>query len=200
SPFARNHLRQRRGRRGRHGAESRAYTFTDVKRRRWTSPAGWRGALETSATRQTCTSTLPRLPRALECHAARRAASSRTGRGSSSRASGLRTTTWLPGTPATCSQKSRGSATRKVRASLSASPFPTRTSNPPTSTARWPRPLLAKPSILPAGDLDGRGGGARRDHAALGGIVAVDVLAELQRPVPVHPGRLVLDVHGDLVL
>ena len=85
----------------------------------------------------------PFAPRALLCHAASSAARIRTERGRASSPSGLRTTTWLPGGPATCIQKSRGSPTPKVSASLSASPLPMRTSNPSTSSTRCPRPLLA---------------------------------------------------------
>src|SRR5207247_3431877 len=111
--------------------------------RRSTWPGGKPRGLLTSAARQTCTSTLPRDPRALECQAASSAARWITSRGSSSSLSGLRTITWLPAGPATCSHRSWGSATPKVSWSFSASPFPTRTSKPRTSSARYPLPLLA---------------------------------------------------------
>src|SRR5262245_31921125 len=113
----------------------------------------WPGAkpfgLRTSATRQTWTSTLPFAPRAFECQAASSAARTSTGRGSSSSSNGLRTTTWLPAGPATCSQKSRGSATPNVSRSFSASPLPTRIVWPSKSSSRYPLPLL--PTPLPRG-------------------------------------------------
>src|SRR5207244_1624997 len=70
-----------------------------------------------------------------ECQAASAATRSTTARGRASSLSGLRTTTWLPGTPpATWSQKSSGAASAKVSSSLSASPLPIRTSYPSTTT------------------------------------------------------------------
>ncbi len=50
-------------------------------------------------------------------------------------------TTWLPGTLATWSQKSRLSATLKVSWSFSASPFPMSTSKPSTTTLRKAAPF-----------------------------------------------------------
>src|SRR6187402_769177 len=118
----------------------------ESNRRSRTSPGAKPRGLLTSATRHQWTSTLPRAPRAFECQAARAAARSSTGRGSAGRLSGLRTTTWLPGTPATWSQKSRGSATPKVSVSLRASPLPTSTSKPSTVSVRYGRPSLPTPS------------------------------------------------------
>src|SRR5207249_1778776 len=84
---------------------NRGPTRTRSQRRSSTCPGGAPRGLVTSATRHRWTSTR-RPARAFEFEAASSAARSTTARGSASSLSGLRTTTWLPGTPpATWSQK-----------------------------------------------------------------------------------------------
>src|SRR5213076_928274 len=129
------------------GTPASRQTRIRSQRRSSTCPGGAPRGLLTSATRQRWTSTR-RASHAFECRAASAAARSTTARGRASSLSGLRTTTWLPGTPpATWSQKSSGAASAKVSSSLSASPLPIRTSYPSTTTVLYRRPLLATPRV-----------------------------------------------------
>src|ERR1019366_4769315 len=94
------------------------FTFTLFHLDSCTSPAGAPRGFDTSDARQKCTSVLAS-PRDFEYQAAAAAATSTTSGGTST-PSGFRTTTWLPAVPpATCSHRSRGSATWNVRWSLS---------------------------------------------------------------------------------
>src|SRR5690606_29430512 len=138
-----------------------------------------------------------------ECHAASAAARSSTWRGSSASPSGFRTTTWLPAYPAAWSQKSRGSATRKVSSSLSRALLPTRISKPSTMTVRHGAPfpvtgLLPLPSrprdpVAPAPPVAPPGASSLHDDhpvsdrdPVLGEVPAVD----LQRAAVTDPRRV----------